>query len=1307
MNFRRFLVLIFVLVAAVLSYATAPQVTSTNPTTGATGTQVQINGSGFGATQGASTVKFNGSYVATVVSWSDTQIVATVPAQAFTGQILVTVGGVNSNQTVYFNVPAPQITSVSPTSGVVGTQVTVNGSGFQATKGANSSINFNGTPGTVVTWSDTQIVVTVAANATTGAVKVVVNSVTSNQDKVFTLPNPIVSGLAPSSGPVGTAVQINGSGFGTSQGASTVQFNGVTATATAWNDSSITATVPTAATSGTVLVAVGGVTTGSNVKFTIPPPQVNSISPTTGPAGTQVTVSGSGFQTTKGSSAILINGATATTSSWSDSQIVATIPGGATTGPVRVSVNNISSNQDVVFTIPNPIITAISPSNGPVGTQVTVSGVGFGATQGTSTLKFQGIAADVISSWSDTQIVATVPSAAITGYIQATVLNVTSHAGDVYFTVPLPQITSISPSSGTPGTQVTVSGSGFRSTQVVGGNSSTLSFNGVGAAITTWSNTQIVATVPASATTGPVKIGGYIGNSNPDVVFTTANPVITSLSPSAGPVGTQVQINGSGFGSVQGSGSVKITSNTAAIVSWSDTQIVATVPVASKSGSVTVTAGGVTSNSNINFTVPPPQITSITPASGAVGTQVTVSGSGFQATKGSNSISFPNGVPWNVVSWNDTQIVATIPLSPGTNPVHVTVNGGDSNNDIEFTLPNPMVSGFSPMGAPVGTQVQISGSGFGASQGSSSVSFNFTNASVISWSDTLITATVPAAATTGSIRVTVGGVTSGTGPAFTVSNLFVNAVSPAASPVGTQVTVTGSGFGSSQGAISFNNVAATTISSWGNTQIVATVPTGTTTGGVKVTVSGTSSNTSTIFTVSPVLVTAVNPTSGLPGAQIQISGSGFGTTQGTSTVAINGWNATTSAWSDGLITATVPSSATSGAVKVTVGSSTSNTTINFTVLAPVITGISPSNGVAGTQVQVTGSGFGSTQGASNFSFNGVNAAIVTWSDTSITATVPASAMSGRVWVAEGSQFSNTNLNFTVPDPKIVSIAPTSGVVGTQVTVNGSGFRSSQGSNSILFNGSSVSVVSWSDTQIVATVSAGVKTGPVKITGSIASNQDVVFTMPNPLVASLSPSTGPMGTSVQIVGSGFGASQGSSTVTFNNVAATATAWSDTSITATVPSTATSGVVAVQVGGVTSPSTVSFSVPLPHVSSVTPNVGTAGTQITVTGSGFHATQGPGNVVFNNLVAATIIGWSDTQIVATVPVGATAGAMTVWQNVYGNWDVAFSLISPRITGLVPASGPVGTQVQINGSGFGATQGSSTVTIGSVATVVSPSCS
>src|SRR6185312_2783267 len=151
-----------------------------------------------------------------------------------------------------------------------------------------------------------------------------------------------------------------------------------------------------------------------------------------------------------------------------------------------------------------------------------------------------------------------------------------------------------------------------------------------------------------------------------------------------------------------------------------------------------------------------------------------------------------------------------------------------------------------------------------------------------------------------------------------------------------------------------------------------------------------------------------------------------------------------------------------------------------------------------------------------------------------------------------------------------------------------------------------------------------------------------------------------------------------------------------ITARVPSTATSGVVAVTVGGVTSPSTISFNVPPPHISGITPGTGPAGTQITITGTGFHATQGPGSVIFNNQVTAPIVSWSDTQIVATVPTTAAGPALSVWQNQYSNSDPGFVLTNPRITGVVPSSGPVGTQVQINGSGFGGTQGASTIVFG-----------
>src|SRR6476661_6037995 len=134
MRFRNLSWLVVSLIALNCAAAAAPVVSSLNPGSGPVGTHVQVSGSGFGATQGTSTVAFGGGN-GTVVSWSDTLITAAVPVSAVTGSVYVIVGGSSSNTTVFFIVPAPQITSISPSSGAVGTQVTIAGSGFQSSKG--------------------------------------------------------------------------------------------------------------------------------------------------------------------------------------------------------------------------------------------------------------------------------------------------------------------------------------------------------------------------------------------------------------------------------------------------------------------------------------------------------------------------------------------------------------------------------------------------------------------------------------------------------------------------------------------------------------------------------------------------------------------------------------------------------------------------------------------------------------------------------------------------------------------------------------------------------------------------------------------------------------------------------------------------------------------------------------------------------------------------------------------------------------------------------------------------------------------
>jgi hypothetical protein len=83
---------------------------------------------------------------------------------------------------------------------------------------------------------------------------------------------------------------------------------------------------------------------------TISTPSITSISPTSGPVGTSVTITGANFGSTQGTSTVTFNGTAATPSSWSDTSIVAPVPSGATTGPVVVTVGGVASNG-VSFTV--------------------------------------------------------------------------------------------------------------------------------------------------------------------------------------------------------------------------------------------------------------------------------------------------------------------------------------------------------------------------------------------------------------------------------------------------------------------------------------------------------------------------------------------------------------------------------------------------------------------------------------------------------------------------------------------------------------------------------------------------------------------------------------------------------------------------------------------------------------------------------------------------------------------------------------------------------------------------------------------
>lgn len=157
-------------------------------------------------------------------------------------------------------------------------------------------------------------------------------------------------------------------------------------------------------------------------------PQISSLSPTSGIVGSFVTIAGVNFGASRGLSTVKFNGTTATPTSWSSTSLVCAVPTGAATGNVVVTVSGIASNG-VSFTVtPSaPQIISLNPTNGEVESSVTITGLNFGSTQGTSTVTFNGTTATIITSWVAGQIVCAVPNSTTTGNVVVTVNSVSSN----------------------------------------------------------------------------------------------------------------------------------------------------------------------------------------------------------------------------------------------------------------------------------------------------------------------------------------------------------------------------------------------------------------------------------------------------------------------------------------------------------------------------------------------------------------------------------------------------------------------------------------------------------------------------------------------------------------------------------------------------------------------------------------------------------------------------------------------------------------------------------------------------------------
>ncbi len=278
---------------------------------------------------------------------------------------------------------------------------------------------------------------------------------------VLTAQTPSIASWNPYHAPVGGVVTIAGSNLNT---VASVYFNGVAGSnlqiQSAWG---LSVTVPAGAATGPVKVVNPAGAYTASVNFTVdgassPAPSISSYSPSKAAAGAAIAIAGSYLSKT---TSVSFNGTAAAFTVVSDWSINATVPAGASTGPIQVATSGGTYKTSTNFTVipPPPGISSWSPYHAPVGGSVSIQGKNL---QTTSGVTFNGVAATSVVVNSDWGVTAVVPNGASTGPVTITTLGGSYTAGS-NFTVdgPAGSSTGSGSSSGSPTAPAPVTSSGF------------------------------------------------------------------------------------------------------------------------------------------------------------------------------------------------------------------------------------------------------------------------------------------------------------------------------------------------------------------------------------------------------------------------------------------------------------------------------------------------------------------------------------------------------------------------------------------------------------------------------------------------------------------------------------------------------------------------------------------------------------------------------------------------------------------------------------------------------------------------------
>ena len=271
--------------------------------------------------------------------------------------LLITLVGCNNKKEVVEppTENTPEVINISPKTLYSGDEFHIEGNYFGETSFSKQVIV--GDKPAIISpngWSNTLITASVEIDAGTYQVKIefpdttIIAGTLTYISEDETLPIQIIS-ISPTALSPGSSFEITGTSFGAEKGTSQVMIDDVSIQTIQWMNEYISCRVPNDwDTEGIFEVVVQTDTTISNsvsVEITLPPPIINSISPTISKIGDTITIVGTNFLPTQlSTSSVYLGSVKCECLTWSNTNITFIIPEDATTDSVKVHIGSKVSN---------------------------------------------------------------------------------------------------------------------------------------------------------------------------------------------------------------------------------------------------------------------------------------------------------------------------------------------------------------------------------------------------------------------------------------------------------------------------------------------------------------------------------------------------------------------------------------------------------------------------------------------------------------------------------------------------------------------------------------------------------------------------------------------------------------------------------------------------------------------------------------------------------------------------------------------------------------------------------------------------